>query len=56
MRKLLLEVGAHAATPQQAVVRLLGDARALTPLGGPDGEGWVPDLGADAWQDVELLK
>lgn len=62
IRALLLERGSHAGSPQQAVGDLLGDAHALKPLvgvgrtGGGADAGWVPDLGSDAWQDIDLLR
>ena len=66
IRGLLLERGSRGASPQQAVMDLLGDAHALRPLAGEHragaggsgagSEGWVPDLGSDAWQDIDLLR
>jgi hypothetical protein len=78
VRTLLLEVGGHVYSPQQALLELLDDPSALLPFstgagqqgeaeeaaagmhhdkwGTTVGEGWILNLEAEAWQDLDLLR
>lgn len=49
VRALLFEAGAHRETPQQCVMQLLQDQKALKPF---SEAGCVPDLLSVAWQDL----
>ncbi|KAG2491772.1 hypothetical protein HYH03_009933 [Edaphochlamys debaryana] len=53
VRRALLEAGAHA--PGIDVLRGLLGREAFVACGGERARAWVPDLGADVFQDVDLL-